>query len=252
MDKEISGLLQPAHFERITSLWDGELTPVPVDEVQNLVYDFKCGGRELILRLTHSGHRSEEDVISELDFVNYLHRNGVRVCPPVPSKEGKLTEVLPVEGGYFIAAVFKKAPGRTVDSDDHSVWNPDFFHRWGMLVGRLHSLAKRYEPGPFVKRRPRWNPRNLIPKARARLPESKKGMVYEIGSILDRIEIIPRDPDRFGLIHDDLNTTNFLVDGGRSLCSISTTAPTAGLSATWPHPCRCIPRRIGAKAGRTG
>jgi Ser/Thr protein kinase RdoA (MazF antagonist) len=153
-------------------------------------------------------------VISELDFVNYLHRNGVRVCPPVPSKEGELTEVLPVEGGYFIAAVFEKAPGRTVDSDDSSVWNPDFFNRWGMLVGRLHSLVKRYEPGPLVKRRARWNPRNLMPKARAQLPESKKGMVDEIGSILDRIEIIPRDPDRFGLIHDDLNTTNFLVDGG--------------------------------------
>jgi hypothetical protein len=25
MDKEISGLLQPAHFDRIASLWDGEL-----------------------------------------------------------------------------------------------------------------------------------------------------------------------------------------------------------------------------------
>ncbi|MFZ9683560.1 MAG: hypothetical protein ACO3DQ_10215 [Cephaloticoccus sp.] len=66
--------------------------------MENFVYAFNRGGSALILRLTHSTHRSRDEVVAELEFVDYLARHGVDVAHPVPSANGELIETFAVPG----------------------------------------------------------------------------------------------------------------------------------------------------------
>ncbi len=85
--------------------------------VENYVYEFEVAQRPLILRFTHSSHRTTEQVTAELEFVDFLGQQGVTVARAVPSLQGSLIEHLPVDGGYFSAAVFERAPGAKATFD---------------------------------------------------------------------------------------------------------------------------------------
>ena len=215
MKKEISNLLKRKHIDKAAEQWDNSKIIKLIDEVENFVYDFQCQGKKRILRLTHSTHRSEEDVIAELDWINYLYNNGVKVSKPVLSRNGRFTEVIQVNDSYFIACVFERAPGDFINESITNEWNIDFFENWGRILGRMHTLTKKYDPGHLKKRRFEWQPDDLIDEAKKYMPTSWHKIIGEIEQLLNRIRKIPKTIDTFGLIHEDLNPTNFFVKDGK-------------------------------------
>jgi hypothetical protein len=52
-----------------TSQWDATGEAALLDDVSNYVYEIKCQNERRIFRLTHSSHRTEEQIIAELDLV---------------------------------------------------------------------------------------------------------------------------------------------------------------------------------------
>jgi Ser/Thr protein kinase RdoA (MazF antagonist) len=74
--------------------------------VTNFVYEFKSHKERRILRFTLSSHHTEDEIVAELDWVNFLVQQGVPASRPLLSKNKKLTERYPVQGSYFIATVF--------------------------------------------------------------------------------------------------------------------------------------------------
>ena len=212
MEKEIANLLKTKHFEMISELWGGKIDQ-PIDEVENLVYNVKCNGRNEILRLTHSSHRSEDDVIAELDWVNYLAEHGVKVSVPIHSRNGRLTEIITVNSSYFIACVFERAPGDFIKSDS-TEWNTDFFQSWGRTIGRMHALAKTYNPEHLKKKRFEWIMAEILVKAKKFVPLSEMQILQELEQVLQNISSWPKSPDSYGLVHNDLNPSNFFVHNG--------------------------------------
>lgn len=70
----------------------------------NLVYD--CGA--VILRLTHSKDNSEEGIIAELTFMQFMLNKGLPVVKPILSKEGKWTKIIRLESAYLTVVCFDK------------------------------------------------------------------------------------------------------------------------------------------------
>lgn len=215
MKKEIKKLVKRKHFRKIEELWDGNVADNPIDEVENLVYDFELDGGPQILRLGHSSKRSENSVIAELDWINYLADNGVRACRPIPSKNGNITEVIDVGESYFTAVVFERAPGDFIQSSSFENFDKDFSEAWGRLIGKMHRLTKDYDPSHLAEPRPHWRSEEFLERAQKYMPPDQHEILDELESQIDKITAIPKTRDTYGLIHDDLDPTNFFVKDGK-------------------------------------
>lgn len=183
----------------------------------NLVYQYEQGGKALILRISFREDRSAAQFGAELDFINYLAAHGVRVSRPVPSCNGNLVESIEAEGMTFHTVSFQKGKGMRVPDNGYRYREgapiEEYFRNWGSILGRMHALAKDYEPRGGVQPRPDWFELHKVQAVvEERIPE-QMGMVRQrIGSTLDEIRSLPKDRDSFGLIHGDFNDGNFTVD----------------------------------------
>jgi Ser/Thr protein kinase RdoA (MazF antagonist) len=215
MNPEITSLLSPTIVKAAARQWGATSEPELLDDVTNMVYALDCAGEKRILRLTHSSHHTEDEILAELDWVEYLISHGVAAAQPLRSRGGQLTEHYPVGDSYFTAAGFAFAPGHFIDSSNPDEWNPPMFQALGRLAGSLHRLTKAYNPGHLPVRRHHWLEEDTLRQAGAFLPAEQIGAADEIEVILRRFERLTPDADSFGLVHCDLNPTNFHVDAGR-------------------------------------
>lgn len=216
MEKVVLDLLRPEHIRQATAFWNAEgVEPQLISAVENFVYGFPAQGRDLILRLTHSSHRTAERVKGELDWIRYLHENGASVCRPVPSARQRLVEVIPAGDTCFIATVFERVAGERARQDDPAVWNAALFREWGRTIGRMHALTQRYTvPDPAIKR-PEWYEEDLIVNACRYLPDSESEALAAMEECEVWLRGLPRGPDTYGLIHTDIHHGNFHLHEGR-------------------------------------
>jgi Ser/Thr protein kinase RdoA (MazF antagonist) len=171
----------------------------------------------LILRITYSPERSRELIQAELDFVNSLGERGVSVSRPVPSRSGDLIETVDAAGIAFHVVSFVKGRGMRVPDNGYRYRDDapieEYFRNWGRVLGRMHALAKDYQPRSETVRRPEWFELHRSQLARtARLPDRLHRVQAQIERLLDELKALPRDRDSFGLIHGDFNDGNFTVD----------------------------------------
>jgi Ser/Thr protein kinase RdoA (MazF antagonist) len=123
MREEIKILMNNQIIRQAAGLWSGHGKIELLDDVANFVYQFQSEKRWKILRITHSSHRTEDQILAELNWVNYLYDSGVPVVQPYLSNNKRLTEVFPVEDSYFTAVSFTFAPGQLIESADPVQWN---------------------------------------------------------------------------------------------------------------------------------
>ena len=217
MEKEIEELLQTQHLQNATKLWQGERDSVElISAVENFVYRFIREGKEFILRLTHSSHRTLEMVQGEIDWVHYLAKNRANVSLPIYSENQKLVEpLLASDETYFYAVVFEKAPGGLVRRKDKTQWNEDLFKNLGKTTGYFHRLTKHYQFANLEMKRESWKEEDLTKNAQKYLPSSEQKVLEEIEKKLKWLEQLPQDKESYGLIHADLHYGNFFLDGDK-------------------------------------
>ena len=186
----------------------------PLDGFESFVYRVRLGGKERILRVSHSLHRGARAIAAEIDWVNYLAGDGLTVCEAVPSTNRNLVEVIESEtggdGDHFTAAVFRAAPGRKADEE---TWQRPIFEAMGRMMGRMHALSTRYEPGggdPDFERRPQWD--EDIPEAEKFLPPGHESVIGKMEALIAETHSLPTSRDSFGLVHIDFHRGNFHVD----------------------------------------
>jgi len=183
---------------------------------QNIVYDYAVDGVDHILRVSHRPDRPLELVKAEVHFVDYLAENGARVSRPVPSTRGKLVETLEVRERPFHLVAFIKGRGtRVPDNGYHyreGVSLEVYFRDWGQTLGRMHALAKRYEPlGPSC-RRPDWLSMMEQDHIEGRVPEGFPEVRRRLKDLVAEAGALPRELGSYGLIHADFNDGNFTLD----------------------------------------
>ena len=215
MQKEIEALINPKLVRFAASHWSANSKIELLDNVSNFVYQLQAEKDWKILRMTHSSHRSEDQIIAELDWINFLSSHGVPVSLPFPSDNQRFTETFPVKDSYFTAVVFEFAPGQFVETADPALWNPHLFQRLGSIMGLMHRVSKMYDPYYLKKKRPDWQENDLIKNARKYLPPDQMNAADELEEILVQFNQFPKNRDNYGLIHSDINPTNFHVLDGK-------------------------------------
>jgi Ser/Thr protein kinase RdoA (MazF antagonist) len=174
-----------------------------VTQVQNFIFAYRRGDQELILRLTPETHRSREQVMAEVGWVNDLAARGVPVAAPVPSLDGSFCQFVETNEGKVTAVCFEKAKG---EIGDRQFWTPEVFRDWGRLTGRLHRESRQYQP--TGGRRSSWD--QQLPSV---IPESvdDETALERLAQVANRLQMFPKSNDSFGLIHADLHFWNFSI-----------------------------------------
>lgn len=178
---------------------------------QNLVYQFEREGVPHVLRLTPVSHRMPEQVIAELEWVNFLAAEGVPVVRPILSAAGSWVENVSCNEMAYSAAAFEKAPGTIGDGDS---WNDELFVSWGQMLGALHRVSSAMNKSRVIVPRMTWSESDLL-RAEVYLPPSDDAIVKRLRKLLAKLESLPKQDDAFGLIHADVHYWNFSVDRGK-------------------------------------
>jgi amicoumacin kinase len=180
-----------------------------LDGFESFIYEFEKPDGRFILRIGHSSRRSPDRIRGEADWINYLADGGTSVARAVLSAEGNLVEPLDDGGGgQFLCTAFVKAKGGEVRREQI---NERLFRNYGRLLGRMHALAKNYRVPDPAWRRPEWDaPENLY--ADAWMPEKYAPLLAKYHRLVERLTGLPRDPEGYGMIHQDAHPGNFFVD----------------------------------------
>jgi amicoumacin kinase len=180
-------------------------------DFENYVFEVYSADKPVILRITHSSHRSKDEILAELDWINYLHEQNVR-CPAVfTSSNNQLIEILPAgDGSCFYACLFSKVPGHPVKIKS-SEFNDQLFHAWGDAIGQMHAITKNYQPSKEIKFRPTWVDEELL-DIETFVPNEKE-IFKKTKLLINKLKSLPVNKDNFGLIHSDIHSGNFFYEG---------------------------------------
>ena len=178
-----------------------------LDGFESFMYEFERDDGEYILRIGHSLRRSIRMIQGEVNWINYLAAGGVPAARAILSENHRLVERIDDgQGEYFLATAFVKARG---GHPKQAEWTPRFYEAYGVMMGRMHALSKRYEPDPSTWR-PQWDdPENLVGQF---LPPSEAIAVEKYRALVEYLRALPQDVDSYGLIHQDAHTGNLFVD----------------------------------------
>jgi amicoumacin kinase len=172
-----------------------------------LVYEYTKNNEDYVIKITHTLRRSIEYIKGEIDWLNYLYDNGMKVCGAIPSENGLLVEAIPAANGNFLVTSYRKALGHEVDAKD---WNEHLFEKWGAFLGKTHRLTQSYQLTNLQTKRQEWYEEEQLKASKYLLPND-----VAISFIEDKIEDLKKIPNRrdnYGLVHADFHQKNFFLD----------------------------------------
>lgn len=181
---------------------------------ESFIYEYDRPDGQYILRIGHNSRRTPDHIRGEVDWINYLARDGASVARAIVSEHGNLVE--PVDdglGGQFLCTSFVRAQGSSMRSEQ---FTDRLIQNYGRLVGRMHALAKSYRVSDPAWARYTWDsPENNT--AERQMPAKEKVALEKYRSICSYLRALPCDHEDFGMIHQDAHHGNFFVDGDENL-----------------------------------
>jgi len=189
--------------------WDIELGSLSsIKSSQN--HTFKANrntGDPVIVRVTPDPKQEYRERINlEVTFLTYLSTSypHLQVCRPIPSINNQLYII----DKDNIIAVFEYAKGSPVVWDQY-IWLKDknLVFAWGKWLGEFHAASRLFSakrPEIVVKAYPWTKLHNGVMEGVAVHPDDEK---------------VKNDPRHYGLLHGDLNCSNFFYDSNtQKLC----------------------------------
>lgn len=209
MDKRIHEMFNQEILEKAAKLFGVNDEDVKkVGGFENYIFEYQKNNIDYIMRISHTLHRSIQQVESELDFVNFLANNHANVSIPILSINKRLVEIIASDEGFFIVTSYHKAKGSHVRKDTATDL---FFENYGKTVGQFHRLTKYYQLLEGLEKRYEWNEDSLILDAEKYLPKADQVILEKLQLLLDYLNQLPKNKDNYGLIHTDVHMGNFYV-----------------------------------------
>lgn len=150
-----------------------------------------------IIRISDNG-KSAEEVRQELQWMNFLHKNGIPL--PQPAKE------IEVDGG-LVKAYFEYVRGNPVDVTNPAHWNEKNFEQFGRILVRMHASSKDYTIER--NRRPVWTKED--PDVFGIRDDLAGWLGEEYDCLMEGLHRYKPSYNTFGLIHNDFHQGNFIV-----------------------------------------
>ncbi len=165
------------------------------------VYEIDCG-KKLVIKFVKSSANGEQAIRSEIEWLDYLHDNGLSVVKPYHVTAGSGINRITEE--FFIVA-YEKVAGIHIDPSDKTVWNRELFVKWGAAMGKMHVLAKAFTA---QHRRPQWFENDLF--SERHLSALEPEILKRLQQHHSDFSKLPTTAGVYGLIHGDLTHHNLL------------------------------------------
>jgi Ser/Thr protein kinase RdoA (MazF antagonist) len=172
------------------------------------VYSFRWEERDYILRLTPPN----EDVDAQsqpslLAWMAYLATHGASVPAPLVSRRNNLFEVIPTVDGKWLATAFTRAKGVLSEELPFEQWNGSLFRALGKAIGKVHAIARHYDPLDRLSYL-QWDGGGNLFNRRI---QNEHWLKDKQARLLQCIQALPKPSEAYGLIHCDLHFGNFYI-----------------------------------------
>lgn len=180
----------------------------------NAIYPFAKGGAMRMLRLAPMDEKLENNVVGELEFIQYLRSMGYRAMKPVASKSGETVLKLQTQWGAYYASVFERVDGMQIEETDY---NDAIMFQYGKSLGKLHQLSSQFQP----KTR-KWNYLDAICWMIDELSNCKNTelAIMKINELSEELEKLPKTSNNYGLVHYDFELDNVFYSEETNTCCV--------------------------------
>ena len=192
---------------------------------ENFTYrlESEMTGEKYVLRVNRPGYHDLTELESELSWIRAVKRDtDIRTADVLPGKDGKLIQQLALAGSTdkYVCSLFSFVEGIGIRGMSTEELIP-YQKQIGAITAKLHLHAMSWNADNSLPRfhwdiedmfgdTSRWGDWSKNPA----LTESQKEIFSQTVAIgCKRLEKYGKKPDRYGLIHSDLNINNILVDG---------------------------------------
>ncbi|WZX99980.1 phosphotransferase [Bacillus sp. FSL W7-1360] len=175
-----------------------------VEPVTNEMY--RCFGDQgnYFARITN--YRTYEEQLEEVNWTNFLYKNGMDVSPTISSIDGHSVEKMTPEDKLVV--LYRAAPGRHLSNAE---WDALILKKLGRQIGKMHRLTKEYE-----KIRPFTHVSDWYKQEEYRfdkyIPQQESTIKEFAQEVISKIKEIPADKSAYGVIHGDVWLENTVVD----------------------------------------
>lgn len=177
-------------------------------DFENYVYRVDSAQDPHILRVVHSSHRTANQILAELDWLQFLAQHEVPIANALPLPDGNLiATATAADGSTFHLNKFTVAPGAAPPTQ----WTPAIIENIGRLVGRMHRVTQQYQAPSAAVKRLTWSEEPYFKHGAQWLDPAKPKLKAAWQTLMQTLAALPTDPTRFGLIHGDVHGGNFFV-----------------------------------------
>jgi amicoumacin kinase len=163
-----------------------------------------------ILKITHSAHRTDDQLEAETDWMLFLVSKGVGVPRINASINSLWVERIPVSDSYFSVVSYERLIGEPAGD---SLWNETLFRRWGALIGKLHRLSLEYAA---KRRRFAWYDSDFL-NVETYIPITDREIRTGAERVIQNVKDLPISDFQYGLIHADVYQDNLIWTKGELL-----------------------------------
>src|SRR5690606_15950576 len=100
-----------------------------------------------------TNYKNMDEQTEEVQFTDFLYREGFGVSPTITSIQGKVVEKVTLNNNEVLTVLYQAAPGVHLPRDQ---WNAEIFYKLGQQIGRLHRLSQKFEEVHQVKQINDW------------------------------------------------------------------------------------------------
>lgn len=188
----------------------------------NAVYPFAVHGKRHFLRLAPVEEKQKKNLMGELEFLQYLGREGYGAMKPVAAKNGELLLTLNTKWGDYYVSVFEGVGGISIEDTDY---REDIMLAYGKALGRLHNLSMNYQPEnrkwSYVEAL-EWI-KTVLAKYKNQYPEkglSLEKMQKEAETVEQELSKLKQTKETFGLVHYDFEPDNVFYNEADGNCQV--------------------------------
>ena len=188
----------------------------------NAVYPFSVQGKRHFLRLAPVEEKQKENLVGELEFLQYLQKEGYGSMKPVAAKNGELLLTLNTKWGGYYASVFEGVAGISIEDTDY---REEIMLAYGKALGRLHNLSMEYQP-----ENRKWSyvdalawVKKILAEYQNKYPEKGlplKKMQKEAEAVEQELSKLKQTKETFGLVHYDFEPDNVFYNEADGTCKV--------------------------------
>lgn len=177
-------------------------------ESMNYIYEFKQKSRDCILRISKHKSMGKDQVLAELNWIEYLSDSGISVSKPIKTVDGNKLLTIEYEGDELVIVAYEKATGRHIEFED---WTSDLIENLGSLTGNIHKKSKDYIKESTAAKRFNWKNSLFFEILNQSIPKTEVKLWERINSVIMEIDSLPVDETSYGMVHGDIHVGNFFI-----------------------------------------